>query len=230
MSTLDTSLPAPADEPDDDVAAELEALALRRRRKLPRVTLALAVALVGAGAFIGGAEAQKHLGSTPAASSSGTGAALASRFRGANATTGRQGTSSGGGGGGTFGTVTADQGIDALRHRFERERREGVDVGRLAGDEDDNGHREGHQARRHGCRTRVAGEERHDRGRLHLARRSGRRHVRRRRRQRRQRRCRPASAGTATRRVVVDVLGLIAALAGPRPRRCRDRCSGRSSR
>ena len=110
MSTIDTSLPVPGDEPDDDIAAELEALALRRRRKLPRVTLALAVALVGAGAFIGGAEAQKHLGSTPAASSSGTGAALASRFRGANATTGRQGTFAAGGGGGTFGTVTAIKG------------------------------------------------------------------------------------------------------------------------
>lgn len=109
MSTLDTSLPVPADEPDDDVAAELEALALRRRRKLPRVTLALAVALVGAGAFIGGAEAQKHLGSTPAASSSGTGAAFPSRFRGANATAGPQGAFAGGGGG-TFGTVTAIKG------------------------------------------------------------------------------------------------------------------------
>jgi hypothetical protein len=109
MSTLDTSLPVPAEEPDDDVAAELEDLALRRRRKLPRVTLALAVALVGAGAFIGGAEAQKHLGSTPASSSSGTGAALASRFRGANVTAGRQGTFAAGGGG-TFGTVTAIKG------------------------------------------------------------------------------------------------------------------------
>lgn len=110
MSTLDTSLPVPADESDDDIAADLEALTLRRRRKLPRVTLALAVALVGAAAFIGGAEAEKHLGSTPAASSSGTGAALASRFRNANATTGRQGTFAAGGGGGTFGTVTAIKG------------------------------------------------------------------------------------------------------------------------
>ncbi len=68
MSTIDTSLPVPDDEPDDDVAAELEALAISRRRKMPRVTLTLAVAIVGAGAFIGGAEAQKHLGSSSTAS------------------------------------------------------------------------------------------------------------------------------------------------------------------
>lgn len=107
MSTLDTDLPVPAGEPDDDVALELEALALRRRRKLPRVTLALAIAIVGAGAFIGGAEAQKHLGSS-ANSSSNTNAAasLASRFRGGNA----KSQQTFGGGGGTVGTVTAIKG------------------------------------------------------------------------------------------------------------------------
>ena len=110
MSTLDTGLPVPADEPDDDVAAELQELAIRRRRKLPRVTLALAVALVGAGAFIGGAEAQKHLGSSPSVSaSSGTGGAAAAgfagRFRRGGATAG-----AGAAGGGTVGTVTAIKG------------------------------------------------------------------------------------------------------------------------
>ena len=85
MSTLDPGLPLPADDLDEeDVAAELEALALRRRRKLPRVTLVLSVALVGAGAFIGGAEAQKHLGSSPTSTTNGNAAAsLASRFRNA---------------------------------------------------------------------------------------------------------------------------------------------------
>src|SRR5487761_1612987 len=85
MSTIDTSLPVPDEEPEDDVAAELEALAISRRRKMPRVTLTLAVAIVGAGAFIGGAEAQKHLGSSATPSTrtgGGTGAsAFASRFR-----------------------------------------------------------------------------------------------------------------------------------------------------
>ena len=107
MSTLDTDLPVPARELDDDVALELEALALRRRRKLPRVTLALAVAIVGAGAFIGGAEAQKHLGSSASSSSNNSAAAnLASRFRGTNSA-GGQATF---GGGGTVGTVTAIKG------------------------------------------------------------------------------------------------------------------------
>jgi hypothetical protein len=112
MSTLEPGLPLPADVgDDDDVAAELETLALSRRRKLPRVTLALTVALVGAGAFIGGAEAQKHLGSTSNASSgSGTGASsFASRFRGGGTATG--GTSGASAfGGATIGTVTAIKG------------------------------------------------------------------------------------------------------------------------
>jgi hypothetical protein len=105
MSTIDTSIPVPDDAPDDDVAAELEALAIRRRRKLPRVTLALCVAIVGAGAFIGGAEAQKHLGSTSSTGTAGSGAAsgFASRFRGATGGTF-------GGGGATIGSVTAIKG------------------------------------------------------------------------------------------------------------------------
>lgn len=110
MSTIDTSsIPVPGDGPDDDVAAELEALAIRRRRKLPRVTLALCVAIVGAGAFIGGAEAQKHLGSSPSTGAAGSGAAsgFTSRFRGATA--GRT-ASAFGGGGATIGTVTAIKG------------------------------------------------------------------------------------------------------------------------
>lgn len=104
MSTLDSDLPVPAGEPDDDVALELEALALRRRRKMPRVTLALAVAIVGAGAFIGGAEAQKHLGSSANSSSNNNAAGnLAARLGKANQATF-------GGGGETAGTVTAIKG------------------------------------------------------------------------------------------------------------------------
>jgi hypothetical protein len=108
MSTIDTSIPVPDDEPDDDVAAELEALAIRRRRKLPRVTLALCVAIVGAGAFIGGAEAQKHLGSSPSSGTTGGAAAsgFAARFRGAAG--GR--TANAFGGGATIGSVTAIKG------------------------------------------------------------------------------------------------------------------------
>ena len=109
MSTIDTSLPMPDDEPDDDVAAELEALAISRRRKMPRVTLTLVVALVGAAAFIGGAEAQKHLGSssTSSARTGGTAAsAFTSRFR-----TGATGGSGGSfAGGATIGTVTVIKG------------------------------------------------------------------------------------------------------------------------
>jgi hypothetical protein len=101
MSTLDTDLPVPADEPDD-VALELEALALRRRRKMPRVTLALAVAIVGAGAFIGGAEAQKHLGSSASSNDNAAGNLVARLGKGNQATFG--------GGGGTAGTVTAIKG------------------------------------------------------------------------------------------------------------------------
>jgi hypothetical protein len=102
MSTLDSGVPLPD---DDDVELELEALALRRRRKLPRVTLVLCVAIVGAGAFIGGAEAQKHLNSSSSTGGGGNGAALASRFGG----TGRGGGATLGGGA-TVGTVTAIKG------------------------------------------------------------------------------------------------------------------------
>ena len=121
----------PDDGPDDDVAAELEALAISRRRKMPRVTLTLAVAIVGAGAFIGGAEAQKHLGSSStsaARTGAGTGAsAFASRFRGAARPA--EAVGSFGGGGATIGTVTVIKGSTLLHHRHEREHRQGDDVG-----------------------------------------------------------------------------------------------------
>ncbi|MGH2933238.1 MAG: hypothetical protein ACRDL2_01800 [Gaiellaceae bacterium] len=110
MSTLDSDLPIPAEEPDDDVELELEALALRRRRKLPRVTLVLTLAVIGAGAFIGGAEAQKHLG-TSSGSGGSNASSLASRFRNTSTTSGRTAGGFGTfGGGTTVGSVTAIKG------------------------------------------------------------------------------------------------------------------------
>jgi hypothetical protein len=108
MSTLDSNMPLPADEPDgEDVELELDALALHRRRKLPRLTLALSVALVGACAFIGGAEAQKHLGSSSSSSNSASNASsFASRFRNGATRTGGSTFA----GGATIGTVTAIKG------------------------------------------------------------------------------------------------------------------------
>lgn len=111
MSTIDSGLPIPADEPDDDlVDDDLAELTLRRRRRFPRATLALAVAVVGACAFIGGAEAQKHFGSS---SSGGTGTAgaagIGARFRGGGTRAGASGAA-GFLGGATIGTVTAIKG------------------------------------------------------------------------------------------------------------------------
>jgi hypothetical protein len=107
MSTIDSGLPIPAGEPEGDVVDDdLAALTLRRHRKLPRITLALAVAVVGAGAFIGGAEAQKHLGSKSTGGTGSAASAFASRFRsGAGG-----GAASVAGGGTTVGTVTAIKG------------------------------------------------------------------------------------------------------------------------
>jgi hypothetical protein len=114
METLDSGLPVPApDERDDDVELELEALALRRRRKLPRVTLVLTLAVVGACAFIGGAEAEKHLGKSSDRAST-RGAAIAALLGGSGS--GTSTTTAGAlrrsflGGGATIGTVTAIKG------------------------------------------------------------------------------------------------------------------------
>jgi hypothetical protein len=110
MSTLETPLAAPADEPDD-IGAELEALAVGRRRKYPRVTLTLAVALVGAGMFVGGVEAQKHLGSssgsTSGAGAGGSAGGFSRRFGGG---AGSGSAAAGAGAGITFGTVSVIRG------------------------------------------------------------------------------------------------------------------------
>jgi len=100
MTTIDSELPPPAD--DDEL--ELEALALRRRRKLPLLTAVLTLAVVAAGAFIGGAEAQKHLGSSAGSSSSSSGSALAARLGGGKPTAVFSG------GGVTAGTVSLIKG------------------------------------------------------------------------------------------------------------------------
>src|SRR5471030_2292953 len=115
MTTIQPELTA---DGDDDFVAEILA---RRKRRLPILTAILVLAVAAGGAFIAGAEVQKHYGK----SSSGSGAAgssafsaLASRFRagagagaGAGTGTGRAGFfGAGGAGGGTTGTVTLIKG------------------------------------------------------------------------------------------------------------------------
>jgi hypothetical protein len=97
----------------EDLAAEI---LKRRKKRLPAVTAVLALAVVGAAAFIGGVEVQKHYrSSSSSAATSGTAAAaFASGRLGAF---GRGGTTRAGGfggfggaGGATIGTVTLIKG------------------------------------------------------------------------------------------------------------------------
>jgi hypothetical protein len=113
MTTTDTEFGMP----DDDEELDLEALVLRRRRRVSVLTAALVLGLVGAAAFIGGVEVQKHTGSSSSSGGGSAAASFASRFRGAGgATTG--GTTPGGAagaggafaGGATIGTVTVIKG------------------------------------------------------------------------------------------------------------------------
>jgi len=106
MTSTTSELTPPAD--DEIVTQILE----RRRRRTPFLTLALVVAVAAAGAFVGGAEAQKHFGSdtsSPAASTGGRGN-FAQRF----AALGGKGNFFAGGPGGaaTSGTVTLIKGSD----------------------------------------------------------------------------------------------------------------------
>jgi len=106
MTTAESELPGPSDRDDD--ALELEALAIRRRRKLPMLTVALVAGLVAGGAFVGGVEAQKHLGSNTTSGNAAAGSSqLAGRF-------GRGGPGVAGASAGaadfTAGTVTAIKG------------------------------------------------------------------------------------------------------------------------
>jgi hypothetical protein len=101
---------------DDDFVAEILA---RRKRRLPILTAILVLAVAAGGAFIAGAEVQKHYGKSTSAGTGGapTLSALASRFRagggaGTGGGTGRAGFfgGAGGAGGGTTGTVTLIKG------------------------------------------------------------------------------------------------------------------------
>src|SRR5579862_3014572 len=106
MTTIQPELAAG----DDDFVAEI---LTRRKRRLPILTAILVLAVAAGGAFIAGAEVQKHYGKSTSTGTSGASAfsALASRFRaggGAGGGTGRAGFfgGAGGAGGGTTGTVT----------------------------------------------------------------------------------------------------------------------------
>src|SRR5579862_1913694 len=112
MTTIQPELAAG----DDDFVAEI---LTRRKRRLPILTAILVLAVAAGGAFIAGAEVQKHYGKASSAASSGTGAAsafsaFASRFRaggaGAGAGRGFFTGGAGGAGGGTAGTVTLIKG------------------------------------------------------------------------------------------------------------------------
>ena len=112
MTTMQPELTA--DDGDDFVAEILT----RRKRRLPILTAILVLAVAAAGAFIAGAEVQKHYGKTSSATSGGTGAAsafsaFASRLRAGGAGPGGGGGGglfAGGAGGGTAGTVTLIKG------------------------------------------------------------------------------------------------------------------------
>ena len=111
MTTIQPELTAG----DDDFVAEI---LTRRKRRLPILTAILVLAVAAGGAFIAGAEVQKHYGKPTSAATGGATAfsALASRFRagggaGAVGGAGRAGFFGGaGGGGGTTGTVTLIKG------------------------------------------------------------------------------------------------------------------------
>lgn len=112
MTTMQPELTA--DDGDDFVAEILT----RRKRRLPILTAILVLAVAAGGAFIAGAEVQKHYGKSSSATSGGTGAAsafsaFASRLRagGAGAGGGRGFFAGGAGaGGGPAGTVTLIKG------------------------------------------------------------------------------------------------------------------------
>ena len=115
MTTIQPEVAAPG---DDDFVAEI---LTRRKRRLPILTAILVLAVAAGGAFIAGAEVQKHYGKSSSGSGAGAASAfsaLASRFRagggagaGAGAGTGRTGFfGAGGAGGGTTGTVTLIKG------------------------------------------------------------------------------------------------------------------------
>jgi hypothetical protein len=109
---MTTTQPELTADGGDDFVAEI---LTRRKRRLPILTAILVLAVAAGGAFIAGAEVQKHYG-TSSATSGGAGAnsafsAFASRLRagGAGAGRGLFGAAAGAGGG-TSGTVTLIKG------------------------------------------------------------------------------------------------------------------------
>jgi ferric-dicitrate binding protein FerR (iron transport regulator) len=107
--TTETAAPPDIDE------YEIDLLPLRRRKRLPLLTALLALAVVGAAAFVGGVEIQKHYGTATTAAGTGAGAGrFAGRFGagGAGATGAPGGLAGPGGAGasGTAGIVTAIKG------------------------------------------------------------------------------------------------------------------------
>ncbi|MDX6515958.1 MAG: hypothetical protein QOH73_1624 [Gaiellaceae bacterium] len=107
--TTETAAPPDIDE------YEIDLLPLRRRKRLPLLTALLALAVVGAAAFVGGVEIQKHYGAATTAAGAGAGAGrFAGRFGagGAGATGAPGGLAGPGGAGasGTAGIVTAIKG------------------------------------------------------------------------------------------------------------------------
>jgi len=113
MSAIPTT---PAAAAENDFATEI--IARRKRRKVPRLTLVLGATVIACAVFIGGVEAQKHLGSSAAASTGRGGFAGAAAFargggfsRGAGAAAASAFLAGGfGGGGATVGTVTLIKG------------------------------------------------------------------------------------------------------------------------
>lgn len=111
---MTTTQPELTADGGDDFVAEI---LTRRKRRLPILTAILVLAVAAGGAFIAGAEVQKHYGTSSSATSGGTGAAsafsaFASRLRagGAGGGPGFFGGGGAGGGGGTAGTVTLIKG------------------------------------------------------------------------------------------------------------------------
>ena len=107
MSTAHSEAPTMVQEPaaPDGLVGELLA---RRRKRLPRLTLALIVLVGAAVAFIGGAEVQKHFG-TSSSTSSGIPSSFARAFAGGSAPSGASFPGFGGGNS-TTGTVTLIKG------------------------------------------------------------------------------------------------------------------------
>jgi hypothetical protein len=108
VATIESNLPP------DSFVDDGETLVLPRRRGFSRLNIALSVLAIGAGAFLVGAEVQKHWGVSSGGTASGSGfgafAARRAATGGGSTTRGFGGFGGSGGGGFTTGTVTAIKG------------------------------------------------------------------------------------------------------------------------